>query len=522
MSISYLFEGEDVSKIGVISKLKNSNIGKVTDKKDKLTCLGYYRQDKDVFFFLPRVFNKTNTEELIKKDLSTWLYSSIKRYRERKQTVIANEIEGDVISTSLDSNTKDTLLDHFLALENFYNRNKELILLIYKESHRGYNRVNWAKTVRHCIPIISKKNGKVNVAYTEVFNERQHIHDQEELMVLFFSTLRYIQQEYNYPMPQNEYYTLIGVSEFETMVENQCICPRLKSIRQQYFNDRMQELCDLLYAFHNKLDNNNDNISAGNHNIEYLLATNFDRVFEDMIDYLIGDTKLEKLKGHEDNRIIDHIFMGRSLFGGANSKVYYIADSKYYDPDHEIKGTSIAKQYDYARNIIQLVRDHVNDVKHEKKYDCIDMNVAKSYYDELTHGYNVTPNFFIRPNEYKEADETNKLGFKLHKEIGLNEVNCVFQHKGRLFDRSTLFLLHYDINLSYVLDVYSKENTEERNRIKKIIEDNVRKDLDFFIKQEYDLKEMSERVPEPLFYYNNLGKLFGIGGKLYMALPKNK
>ena len=515
MSISYLFEGEDVSKIGVISKLKDSKIGKVTDKKDKLTCLGYYRQDKDVYFFLPRVFNKTNTEELIKKDLSTWLYSSIKRYRERKQTIIANEIEGDVISTSLDSNTKETLLDLFLALENFYNRNKDLILLIYKESHRGYNRVNWAKTVRHSIPIISKKNGKVNVAYTEVYNERQHIHDQEELMVLFFSTLRYIQQEYNYSMPQNEYYTLIGVAEFETMVENQCICPRLKSIRQQYFNDRMQELWNLLYAFHNKLDNNNDNISAGNHNIEYLLATNFDRVFEDMIDYLIGDPKLEKLKGHEDNRIIDHIFTGKSLFGGANSKVYYIADSKYYDPDNAIEGTSIAKQYDYARNIIQLVRNHVNHVKHEKTYECIDMDVAKSYYDELTQGYNVTPNFFIRP---KEKYKRNDLGFQKHKE----EPNYVFQHKGRLFDRSTLILFHYEINLSYVLEIYSKENAEERIRIRKEIEKTVRKDLDSYIKNEYDIKEMTERDPEPLFNYDNLGKLFGIEGKLYFAIPKNK
>lgn len=503
------------------------NEGKFSNNNKKLTCLGYYRQDKDVHFFLPRVFEETNIEEQttkdVKKDLSTWLYSSIKRYREKKGTVIATEIEGDVISTSLNSNTNDTLLDHFLALENFYNRNKDLILLIYKESHRGYNRVNWAKTVRHCIPIISKKNGKVNVAYTEVFNERQHIHDQEELMVLFFSTLRYIQQEYNYPMPQNEYYTLMGVSKFETMVKNSSISPRLRAIRQQYFNDRMQELWNLLYAFHNKLESdNNDNICAGNQNAEYLLATNFDRVFEDMIDYLIGDPKLEKLKGHEDNRIIDHIFLGRSLFGGANSKVYYIADSKYYDPNNAIDGTSIAKQYDYARNIIQLVRDHVNHVKHEKKYDCIDMNVAKSYYDELTHGYNVTPNFFIRPNEDKKADETNKLGFKLHEEDGINKVNCVFQHKGCLFDRSTLFLLHFDINLSYVLEVYSKENTEERNKIRKEIENIVREKLDEYIKKEYDINEKKEKAPETLFNYDNLGKLFGIEGKLYMALPKNK
>ena len=501
----YFYEGDTGSLPDLPSFIKE-NKGKYI-KRGKLSCLGYYRQDEKIYYFLPRVFK--NNKEGEKKELSICLYSSIKRYCERKETVIINEVEGNVISTNLGDITENTLIDHFIALENFYDRNKDLILMIYKESHRGYNRVNWAKTVRRSIPIISKKSGKVNVVYTDVCNERQHIHDQEELMVLYFSTLRYIQQDYNYLMPQNEYYTLMGVSEFKTMVKNNSVCPKLRSIRQQYFNDRMQELWNLLYAFHNKLesDNYNKNIHAGNHYVEYLLATNFDRVFEDMIDYLIGDPKLEKLKGHEDNRIIDHIFLGRSLFGGANSKVYYIADSKYYDPDHEITGTSIAKQYDYARNIIQMVRDHVND---EKTYDCIDMDVAKSYYDEITHGYNVTPNFFIRPNEKYEG---NGLGFQKHKK----DPDYVFQHKECLFDRSTLFLMHYDINLSYVLDVYSKENAEERNKIRKKIEEIVSKELDEYIKTEYDIEEFAEEAPETLFYYNNLGKTFRIEGKLYLA-----
>ena len=516
------YEGNSVDKPDLPDFIiKNKE--KFSNRNNKLTCLGYYRQDKDLHFFLPRVFEKTNTEDQVtkdvKKDLSIWLYSSIKRYRERKQTVIANDIEGDLISTSLDCNTNDMLLDHFLALENFYYRNKDLILLIYKESHRGYNRVNWAKTVRHCMPIISKKNGKVNVAYTEVFNEQQHIHDQEDLMVFFFSTLRYIQQEYNYPMPPNEYYTLMGAFEFKKMVDNQSACPRLRSIRQQYFDDRMLELWNLLYAFHNKLESNNtDNICAGNQNAEYLIATNFDRFFEDMIDYLIGDPKLEKLKGHEDNRIIDHIFLGKSLFGGANSKVYYIADSKYYDPDHEINGTSIAKQYDYARNIIQMVRDHVND---EKTHDCIDMDVAKSYYDEITHGYNVTPNFFIRPSETEDGDFFH-IHTKMENEVTIKtEPIFVFQHKGCLFDRSTLFLLHYDINLSYVLDVYSRENAGERNTLRKKIEQTVREDLNNYINKEYFVKE-NPNINIPLIAFTRPGILFGIDNKLYMALSKSK
>lgn len=511
MSIKKYFEGEKVSLLDLPSFMGGSK-EKFTNQ-GKLTCLGYYRQGKEVYFFLPRSLKPTNntgndTLEGVHKNAAIWLYNSINRYRERIKTGIVKEEEGNVISTSIDDETKDTLLDHFLALEDFYYRNKDLILMIYKEAHRGYHRINWSKTVRQCTPIISvNANGRKNVAYMEVCNERLHIHDQEELMVLFFSTLNYIHQNFGYPMPRSEYYSLIGEYEFEDLVENNVICPRLKAIRQQYFNDRMQELWKLLYAFYSKLDKENDSkISDGNNNTEYLLATNFDRLFEDAIDYLISDPALSILKRHDDNRIIDHIFLGESLFG-ENSKVYYIADSKYYSPDNEIDRVSIAKQYDYARNIIQIIRDQVNEVKH---YDCIDDKVAESYYNEKTHGYNVTPNFFIRPGD----SNTDSFYFEHVK------TEYVYQHKGRLFDRSTLFLLHYSINLNYVLEVYSKDDYQERTKIKREIEKRVKDDLRSFIEDNY-YQEDNPRINVPDIAYKRPGVLFEIEDQLFMVYLKN-
>ena len=513
MGIHRHYEGEVVSQDTLPAFMKEQ-IEKYT-KGGKLTCLGYYRQGKDISFFLPSVF-KTELQEdsdtdVIKeedKDAAILLYGSINRYRERIKTGIVKEKEGSVIATNLDENTNDTLLDHILALQNFYHRNKDLILMIYKEAHRGYNRINWVKTVRHCVPIISKNANRNHIAYMDVCNERSHIHDQEELMVLFFSTLDYIQQEYNISMPRNEYYTLISRYEFEDMVGNQTICPRLKAIRQQFFNDRMQELWKLLYAFHNKLDKENESdVSDADHNTEYLLATDFDRVFEDMIDYLISDIHLANLKRHEDNRIIDHIFLGKSLFGDI-SQVYYIADSKYYKLENEIDSTSITKQYDYARNIVQMVRDRVNFGKYQNS---IGIDVAESYYNRRTHGYNVTPNFFIRPRN----ESSDSFVFEHEK------TECVFQHKGCLFDRSTLFLLHYGINLKYLLQAYVNDDEEERRRIKERIEGRVYDDLSSYIKDYYSLT-VNPRVNVPDIAYSSPGILFEIEGKLFMALPKSK
>jgi hypothetical protein len=513
MAIHRHYEGEVVS-LDTLPSFMKEQIEKYT-KSGKLTCLGYYRQGKDISFFLPRSIKTGHQEDadtdVIEeeyKDAAILLYGSINRYRERIKTGIVKEEEGSVISTNLDENTNDTLLDHILALQNFYHRNKNLVLMIYKEAHRGYNRINWAKTVRHSVPIISYNTNRNQVAYMDVCNERSHIHDQEELMVLFFSTLDYIQQVYNIPMPRNEYYTLIGKYEFEDMVGNQTICPHLKAIRQQYFNDRMQELWKLLYAFHNKLDEENESdVSNADHNTEFLLATDFDRVFEDMVDYLISDTHLSNLKRHEDNRIIDHIFLGKSLFGD-NSQVYYIADSKYYKPENEIDSTSIAKQYDYARNIIQMVRDRVNLGKYQNS---IGIDVAESYYNRRTHGYNVIPNFFIRPRN----ESSDSFVFEHEK------TECVFQHKGCLFDRSTLFLLHYGINLKYLLQAYVNDDEEERRRIKERIEGRVYDDLSSYIKDYYSLT-VNPRVNVPDIAYSSPGILFEIEGKLFMALPKSK
>jgi len=527
MTISY--EGEDLDSLSKsIQKFLNND----KDKKDKyvkgnkLTCLGYFRQGKEMVFILPKSFSSI-TKDTLKGDnlnLSLWLYGSIDQYRKRVKTGIVNEEEGSVIETSKTDEGASTLLDHIISLRNFYKRNKDLILMVYKETHRGYNRVNWAKTVRRCVPIIKNRQ----VAYVNVFNERRHIHDQEKLMVLYFSTMRYITNKYGIDMPHTEYYTLLGENEFEVMVDSDVICSQLKSIRQQYFNDRLQELWHLLYAFHEKMSNAESETQhqEGNHQDEYLIATNFDRVFEDMIDYLIGDPSLAKLKKYP-GRIIDHIFTGKAIFDD-DTKVYYIGDSKYYDTEKDIDDASKAKQYDYARHIIQVTRDKVtgrkdngNDVS-----DIIDKEIAKYYYNEETRSYAITPNFFIRPK--KESDVNADI---FHFESTKDEY--IYHHKDRLFDCNTLFLLSFYICLPYILKAYATDDISMAKEARKTVEGKVKEKLEEVIKEQYeinneiiDVKELdgnSSFSCKYINFYKYWGQLFKKkNGKFIFAELKKK
>ena len=156
-----------------------------------------------------------------------------------------------------------------------------------------------------------------------------------------------------------------------------------------------------------------------------------------MIDSLIGEKSLPAgLKEQKDGKIIDHIYQGRSLIGDGN--IYFIGDSKYYREDSTVGQHSRYKQFTYAKNVIQY---HI-DLFHKNAQ-------TLRYRDELTEGYNPTPNFFIRGT--------------LRDDLSDKEINLKLEGKGRyeskhfedrLFDRDTLLVLTYKINFLYVLSSY--------------------------------------------------------------------
>lgn len=108
------------------------------------------------------------------------------------------------------------------------------------------------------------------------------------------------------------------------------------------------------------------------------------------------------------------------------------------------------------------------------------------YRDELTEGYNITPNFFIRGSIRTDSIAGGKFDFK--DDCLENEGKALPDNKhfrNRLFDRDTLILQSYNINFLYVLNAYAfsssdtgfKEKARRRFRADVISEFNRRYDF---------------------------------------------
>ena len=97
--------------------------------------------------------------------------------------------------------------------------------------------------------------------------------------------------------------------------------------------------------------------------------------------------------------------------------MYYIGDSKYYKIGNEVGKESVAKQYTYARNVIQWNLNLFLD--NEERPDKDDYILR----DEVTEGYNIIPNFFISAKMDKDlsyvdtidkTDRKNNQHFQRH------------------------------------------------------------------------------------------------------------
>ena len=296
---------------------------------------------------------------------------------------------------------------------------------------------------------------------------------------MFYSVLDYLRAKYFFPVRANLNYELIKPGKIESMIETGRGTKILRSIRRKYYKDELVLLWKLLYAFFDK----SESIRYGKNKEEALLASSFNIVFEAMVDKLIGQDIFSDLKENADGKQIDHIYKEKSLLDA--SFIYYIGDSKYYFADSKLGEESLYKQFTYAKNIIQLNIDIFNapDNKRSAEDEKIIENVA--YRDELTEGYNITPNFFVRG--YIRADDI-KDGHAVYDKDNLSRNGQVLPKNthffNRLFDRDTLILQAYNINFLYVLASYvnNSDNVIEKKRI----HDKFRDDLIRLFNEKYN------------------------------------
>ncbi len=463
------------------------------DTKAKTTYVGYHHSVElgDAVFILPKVFvdkdghpfgkpeetvesylNKSGTlldivgedDAKIVSNLSFWIYSAIARYRDNNPDTGILERRDIQEVESVGDYGCSTLIDIIQSLRKYNRDHQTLVTFIVNNNRSVRNKISWNKTVRKIQPIIQDDSP----IYLEFIGKNKSINFDEEIIVIFYSVLEYLKEKYFFSEPMPFGFNLIPTWGIENIIDEGAGTIMLNKIRHKYFTDELVQLWRLLYVFFDKAEK----IEAKDYMDEYVLAKNFNLVFEDMVDQLVGSEDLADLKKNKDNKIIDHLYKDDSLLN--NGKVYYIADSKYYKESTDLGETSVYKQFTYARNIIQ----HNLDLFHK---DPKDIRYLPAMRDELTEGYNVVPNYFIRGTAVD--GEKGKLydydRDELHNEYDEDKKNkdnklVNYHFHNRLFDRDTLVLQTYSINFLYVLAKYIEGPDEV---VKRHIQKEFRKDL---------------------------------------------
>lgn len=325
-----------------------------------------------------------------------------------------------------------------------------------------------------------------NAVYLRPVNKKRQINFDEELLVIFFSILNYIHEHYGSPVSINCNFELITGKQFKVYL-NGMGKMRLKQIKYKYFSDKALELWDLCYAFFDSARQ----IYVSSDQKEYLLVKNFNIVFESIIDELVGDRNIPAgLKEQDDGKRIDHMYSYQGLTTYEEDKpIYYIGDSKYYKRGNKIGKESVYKQFTYARNVIQwnlnlFMNDDRDD--EELQYDKKNFGNVPKLRDDVTEGYNVIPNFFISAKLNKE------LSYKDEVEI-TDKKNTHFSNshfENRLFDRDTLLICHYDVNFLYVVSLYARNNSLQKEAWKKKVRDNFRSEIQRMLTEQYNFYAM--------------------------------
>lgn len=420
--------------------------------------------------------------------ITTWHYLAIRQFQKRQHenTITESSDLANVISTLGEKDI--TELDLIQSLIRFNRENQALFTFIKKTNAAQNQQVSWQKTIAKKIPIIQQGSP----IYVETLTKQKIVNYDEELLIIFSSVLNHFNSIYHLQIPLNPLFPPYKGYELERLLRRGAVL--LKQIKYKYFSDKLLTLWELLYAYFIR----QDKIKNRKHHREVLLVRDFNIVFEDMIDSLLSEPMLPKhLKNHKDGKEIDHIYAYQDLLT-TQDNIYHIGDSKYYK-DSTITGqNAIAKQYTYAKNVIQYNVDLLN----EKGI----LPNGIRYRDELTEGYNITPNFFI------SAVVNDTLNFNVE---GLEYKSDFKQNKhfqDRLFDRDTLILQTYNINFLYVLTTYVSNSQPKITKFREATRALFRRKIIDFLVEKYVFYEVKPKGDLSDFVKKNFKEL---AGKMY-------
>lgn len=415
----------------------------------------------------------TSSERNFIYEFSAWIYRTIVVFNKENKN---NEIVCQRLIVQMGNGNKhvsNTFLDILLSIIRFNKENQHFFTYILKNLHSGFNKINWTKTISRSNAVVQNESP----FYLNPINKKRQINFDEELIIIYFSILNHINEVYGFPITINVGFDLITGTKFNRYVTSYGK-KRLKQIKHKYFSDKALKLWDLCYAFFDKAHY----ITINKPQKEYLLVKNFNIVFEAIIDELIGDKREDLpngLKDQEDGKIVDHIYKYKGLATHEGNKdIFYIGDSKYYKLGNNISKESVYKQYTYARNVIQWNLNLFLD-GNNKEGDI-------KYRDDLTEGYNITPNFFISAR----MDENLSYKDDIHITEREDKVHISRQFENRLFDRDTLLVSHYDVNFLYIVSLYARNNNYQKRLWKNKVRDMFRSKIQNVLNEKYDFYVM--------------------------------
>ena len=460
--------------------------------------LGKYTPEE---FILPGKLKLTAEERAFIYGFSTWIYRALCVFKKTNQdNGIVFERCTQHLSKTGKRRKSETLLDVLLSIQDFAKDNQDFFFFTSQNRHSGFNKINWAKTIAKTTVAWQK----TRPVYFNLVNKKRIIDFDEELLIIFFSILNHMKEQYGFNVNVDLGYELITGARFRAYMEKGIGKRRLLAIKYKYFADRALRLWDLCYAF---FDLSHEIYLSGNHE-EYLLARSFDRVFEAMIDTLVGTPKNElphNLIRQDDGKLVDHMFLWRELAENSveDKKLFYIGDSKYYKYNTPVGREAVYKQFTYAKNVIQWHLDLFLNGD-------TDYAGSSELRDEVTEGYNIIPNFFISAmmsENLKDGfkDETVRQTTKEKKHF----FSCQFEN--RLFDRDTLIVAHYDVNFLFILSLYAQDNAYRKAAWQFSVREQFRREIRKILADNYTFYAMTPRQigHEKDFLRSDFGRALG-------------
>jgi len=165
----------DKNKREVLANVKSKETGEDILPEDIITPDG---QDKH----LPKDYRKFLYE------FAVWIYRSLCVYRklnEKSKAIYYRQLPQEGKGRRRETNT---YLDIVLSLIRFNRENQNFVLFTIKNLHSGLNKINWAKTISRSQALVQQSE----VLYLNPVNKKRQVNYEEELFIIFFSILNYL------------------------------------------------------------------------------------------------------------------------------------------------------------------------------------------------------------------------------------------------------------------------------------------------------------------------------------------